>query len=117
MVLAILLAKTNQFSYNFCSRRHISLKPVQICFIYIEKYTYLKPNKVHYWAVYFGIQIPIFLKYFTPIFLHLKHIQSITTVKQISWFCLHAIYLLELVFKRSSLFKGKHLDLRILYKF
>ena len=48
------------------------------------------------------MKIPIFLKYFIPVFLNLKHIQSITTVKQILPFSLHAIYLLTLVFTRAS---------------
>ena len=36
-------------------------------------------------------------------FLNLKHIQNITIVKQIFQICFHDIYLLVLVFKRSSL--------------
>ena len=68
-------------------------------------------------AVYFGMQIPIFLKYFIPIFLNLNHIQSITTVNQIFQFCLHAIYILAPVFKRANLCNCQHLDLQILYKF
>ena len=53
--------------------------------------------------------------YFISIFLNLKHIQNITIVKQIFQLCLHAIYLLPLVFKRASLCNSQHLDLHILY--
>ena len=52
--------------------------------------------------MYFGIQLPIFLRYFISTFLNLKHIQIITTVKQIFQICLHDIYLLALVFQRAS---------------
>ena len=40
--------------------------------------------------------------------------QSITIIKQIFQFCLHAVYLLALVFKRGSLCNWQHLDLQIL---
>ena len=43
--------------------------------------------------------------------------QSITTVKQIFHFCLHAVYLVALLFKRASLSNWQHLDLQILYRF
>ena len=43
------------------------------------------------------------LKYFIPIFMNLKHIQIINTVKEISQFSLHAIALLALLLKRASL--------------
>ena len=46
-----------------------------------------------------------------------KHIQSITSVKQIFQFCLHAIFLLAVVFKRASLCNREHLDLQIFYRF
>ena len=82
-----------------------------------HSFQYCNAEQVQCSAVHLGMQIPIFLKYFIPIYLNLKHIQSITTVKQIFQFCLHAIYLLALVFKRASLCNWKHLDLRILYKF
>ena len=40
--------------------------------------------------------------YIISTFLNLKHIQNITTVKQIFQICHHDIYLLALVFKRAS---------------
>ena len=43
--------------------------------------------------------------------------QSITTVKQIFQFDLHAVYLLALLFKRANLYNWEHLDLQILYRF
>ena len=49
------------------------------------------------------MQIPTFLGYFISTFLNLKHIQNITTVKQIYQIFLQDIYLLALVFKRASL--------------
>ena len=42
--------------------------------------------------------------------MNLKNIKSINTVKQIFQFCLHAMYLLALVFKCN----WEHLDLQIL---
>ena len=59
------------------------------------------------------MQIPIFLRYFISTFLNLKHIQNITTVKQIYQICLHDIYLLALVFKRESLCNWQHLDIQV----
>ena len=50
------------------------------------------------------MQTAIFLRYFISIFVNLKHIQNITTAKQIFQFCLHATYLPALVLKRASLF-------------
>ena len=55
------------------------------------------------------MKILIFLKYFISIFRNLKHIQSITTVKQILPFSLHAIYLLTLVSTRASPRNWKYL--------
>ena len=43
------------------------------------------------------MKIPIFLRFFISTFLNLKHIQNITTVKQMYQICLHDIYLLVLV--------------------
>ena len=63
---------------------------------------YCNAEQVQRSAVYLGMRIPIFLKYFIPIYLDLKHIQSITTVKQVFQFCLYAIFL-ALVIKRASL--------------
>ena len=58
--------------------------------------------------------MPIFPKYFIPIFMNLKHVQSTNTVKQIFQLRLHFIYLLALLFKRASLCNWQHLDLEIL---
>ena len=62
---------------------------------------YCNAEQVQCSAVYLGMQIPIFLKYFIPIYLNLEHIQSITTVRQTFQFCLYAIFLV-LVFKRAT---------------
>ena len=43
--------------------------------------------------------------------------RSITTVIQIFQFCLHAVFLLALVFKRASVCNWQHLHLQILYIF
>ena len=66
--------------------------------------------------MYFGIQLPIFLRYFISTFLNLKHIQNITTVKQIFQICLHDIYLLALVFQRASVRNWPHLYLQVVVK-
>ena len=114
-------------------------KLYKLSFIYKQKQAYLKPNKsqkytyfkaesnlkklqcsaeqVQCSAAYFGIQIPIFLKYFIPIFSNLKYIQGINTVKQIFQLSLHAIYPLALFFKRASLCNWQHVDLPILVQF
>ena len=47
---------------------------------------------------------PIFLRYFISTFVVLKHIQNITTVKQIFQIRLHDIYFLALVFKSTRLY-------------
>ena len=61
------------------------------------------------------MKIRILLKYFILTFLNLKLIQRITTVKQILQFSLHALYLLALVFTRSSyVIDNVLLDLQIL---
>ena len=48
------------------------------------------------------MEIPIFLRYFISTLLNLKHIQNITTFKQIFQICLRDIYLLALIFKRAN---------------
>ena len=57
--------------------------------------------------------LPIFVmitpsnrRYFTrqPFYFNISEFQSIPTVKQIFQFCLHAVYLLVLVFKHASLY-------------
>ena len=63
--------------------------------------------------MYFGMQIPIFLRYFILTFLNLKHIQNITTVMQIYQIYLQDIYLLALVFKRAGLCNWLHLDIQV----
>ena len=55
---------------------------------------YRNAEQIQCSALYLGMQIPIYL--------NLKHIQCVTTVKQIFQFCLYAIFL-GLVFKRVSL--------------
>ena len=77
---------------------------------------YCNAEQDQFSAVYLGMEVPIFLKYFIPIYLNLKHIQSITTVKQIFQFCLYAIFLV-LVFKRASLCNWQHLDFQFFYRF
>ena len=49
--------------------------------------------------------------YIISTFLDLKHIQNITTVKQIFQICPNDMYLLVLVFKRAS--NWQHIDLQV----
>ena len=92
----------------------MSLKHVQICFIHKQKYAYLKAiksekqtntavqNRYNVQQYILESKYPSFLN--IPIISKFKLIQSITTVKQIYQFCIHAIHLLPLVFKRASLY-------------
>ena len=68
----------------------------------LENYSfqYCNAGQVQCSAVCLGMQIPIFLIYFIPVYLNLKHIQSITTAKEVFQFRLYAIFL-ALVLKRA----------------